>query len=160
MHLPGGDSVTAINGSEGWMSAPHRPMHTMSDSELEEARLDADLQLPLHLRQAFEKLRSETPEKVGDHDCYVLVGETAGQVHARFYFDQQSGLLVRMLQYAATPLGPNPTRIDYADYRQLAGVQVPYRWTVARPAGQFTVQLTNVTPNQPVPEKSFAKPTS
>ena len=50
----------------------------------------------------------------------------------RLYFDQKTGLLVRMVRYADTPVGRNPTEIDYADYRDADGVKIPFRWTLAR----------------------------
>jgi photosynthetic reaction center cytochrome c subunit len=159
IHMPGGDSVTAINGDSGWMAAPHRPVHEMSSGEVDVAKLDANLQLPLQLKQAFEELKAEPAEKLDDRDCYVLVGKVGGLPRARFYFDQQSGLLVRMMQYAQTALGLNPTRIDYSDYRPINGVQIPYRWSVARPAGQFTIQISDVTPNVQVDSWLFSRPT-
>jgi photosynthetic reaction center cytochrome c subunit len=158
IHLPAGDSITAVNNNEGWLAAPRRPVQIMSSGELEGAKLQADLQLPVHLMKTFADLHAAPPEKIGDRDCYVLVGETAGQPRARFYFDQQSGLLVRMVQYAATPLGLNPTRIDYFDYRPVQGVQVPFRWTVARPAGQFSVQIAEASPNVEVGAEIFVRP--
>jgi hypothetical protein len=158
IHLPGGDSITAINGKEGWLAAPRRPLQIMTGAELESTKLPADLQWPLHLKKTFPELHAGLPEKIADHDTYVLVGEASGQPRARFYFDQQSGLLVRMVQYAATPLGLNPTRTDYFDYRPVEGIQFPFGWTVARPAGQFTVRITEVIPNAPIGKEAFVKP--
>ena len=47
----------------------------------------------------------------------------------KFYFDKTSGLLLRMVHYTDTPLGLNPTQVDFADYRAVDGVKTPYRWT-------------------------------
>jgi hypothetical protein len=59
---------------------------------------------------------------------------------------------------AETPLGQNPTQIDYSDYRQLEGVKIPYRWMLARPNGAFTIQVESVQQNVPVDEKLFVMP--
>ena len=158
IELPMGSSVVATDGTEGWLAAPHRPLHVMSAGELEATRLDADLQLPLHLTQLFDALRQLPPEKIHEHDCYVLIGEKSHQPRAQFYFDQQSGLLLRMIQFAPTPLGSNPTRIDYSDFRTVNGIQVPYRWTVAKPAGQYTVQIEQVIPNATIAPEKFNPP--
>lgn len=157
-HLPDGDSLTALDGREGWLSAPHRPVREMPAGEAEGARVDADLQMPLHLQQAFGDLKPARPEKIGDHETYQLTGERGGRPTGRLYFDQQSGLLVRMIRYSDSPLGLNPLRIDYDDYRLVDGVQVPFRWTVARPAGQFTIQASSVEQNIPIDDSKFAKP--
>jgi hypothetical protein len=76
----------------------------------------------------------------------------------QFYFDQQSGLLLRELRYSESPLGLNPTRIDYADYRDVDGVKTPFRWTIARPSGRFTIQLEKVSHNVPIDDAKFVKP--
>ena len=158
MHLPDGDSISGFNGREGWLVAPHRPVRDMPSADFEAARMDADLHLPLHLKQLYGGLRPGRPEKIHDRDVYQLTAESAGQPRVRLYFDQESGLLLRLIRYSDSPLGLNPTRIDYFDYRAVDGVQVPYRWTVARPAGQFTIQLSEIKQNAPLDETKFARP--
>jgi photosynthetic reaction center cytochrome c subunit len=76
----------------------------------------------------------------------------------RMYFDQKTGLLVRLVRYADTPIGRNPTQIDYADYRDADGVKIPFRWTLSRPNGRFTIQVAEVKSNAPVDDSRFAKP--
>jgi hypothetical protein len=76
----------------------------------------------------------------------------------RLYFDDDSGLLVRLVRYAETPLGRNPTQIDYADYRDAGGVKIPYRWTIARPGGRFTIQVNELQQNVAIDDAKFAKP--
>jgi hypothetical protein len=63
-----------------------------------------------------------------------------------------------MVRYADTPLGRNPTQIDYADYREDKGVKVPFRWTVARPEARFTIQIETMQQNVQVDDVSFSKP--
>jgi hypothetical protein len=65
---------------------------------------------------------------------------------------------VRLVRYGETPLGLLPTQIDYADYREAGGVKIPFRWTLARTSGRFTIQLGDVKENAPVDDAKFAKP--
>jgi hypothetical protein len=67
-------------------------------------------------------------------------------------------MLVRLVRYVDSPLGYNPTQIDYADYRVADGVKVPYRWTVARPGNRFTVQVDELKQNVPVDDRKFVAP--
>jgi hypothetical protein len=53
----------------------------------------------------------------------------------------------------------NPTEIDYADYRTVEGVKVPFRWTTARPGNRFTIQMSQIQQNVPVDDTRFVKPT-
>jgi hypothetical protein len=158
MHLPNGDSTTAYNGSVGWLSVPGRPTHWMSQGEAEAARLDADLYFPVRLREIFSDFRLALPEKIEGHDTTVVLAMREGKPPVKLYFDQQSGLLVRMLRYADTPLGLNPSQVDYADYKESAGVRIPYRWTLARPSGRFTIQVQDVQVNVPIDAARFAAP--
>jgi hypothetical protein len=86
------------------------------------------------------------------------VGRREGKTPLRLYFDEQSGLLVRLVRFGETPLGRLPTQIDYADYREVGGVKIPFRWTLARPGGKFTIQISDVKENVPVDDAKFAKP--
>jgi hypothetical protein len=158
MHLPMGDSITAYDGRVGWLGNPGRPPHEMSGGELDGARLDADFYLPVHVRDIFSQLRVERPEKVDDQETYLLRGENPGQPPVRLYLSQQSGLLVRLVRYVETPLGRNPTQIDYADYRDAEGIKVPFRWTIARPGGRFTIQVDQIQQNIPIDDGKFVKP--
>lgn len=157
-HMPGGDSVTAFDGREGWLSFPGRPPHFMQGSEIDAASIDADLHLAAHLKQMFSVMKTDGDEKIDDREVYVVVGERQGKPPIRLYFDEQSGLLLRLVRFGETALGWLPTQIDYGDYRDANGVKVPYRWTLARPNGRFTIQLSELQQNVAVDEAMFAKP--
>ena len=160
-HLPnGGDSVIAFDGRAGWFTMPGRPTRPMQGAELDAAGLDADLHFPLHLRKIFPELRVEYPEKVGDREAYLLVGIREGRPPVKLYFDEQSGLLVRVVRYADSPFGLDPTQVDYADYRNVDGVQLPFRWTLAEPTSSSTIQLQEVRHNIPIDNSHFAQPPS
>ena len=157
MHLANGDSVTAFDGKQGWLSVPGR-VHMMSAAENAAAGMDADLYFPLHVRTLYEKFRVDPGEKIDGHDTYLVVGHSEAQPPLRLYFDKESGLLLRLIRYAETPLGRNPTQIDYAGYRDAKGLRVPFRWTLSRPGNQFTIQVEQLHQNVPVDDAKFAAP--
>jgi photosynthetic reaction center cytochrome c subunit len=157
MHLQGGDSLTGFDGKQGWLSVSSR-VHMMSAAENDAARIDADLYFPAHLRSLFQKFSVDAGEKIEGHDAYLVVGRSEGQPPLRLYFDQQSGLLLRLVRYAETPLGRIPTQIDYADYRDANGVKLPFRWTLARPGNRFTIQVDQLQQNIPVDDEMFVPP--
>jgi photosynthetic reaction center cytochrome c subunit len=159
-HTPDGDSVTAFDGHEGWLGAPKRPAHEMHGSENDAAAMDADLHFAAHLKSMFSDAQVRGTEKIGDHETYVVIGQREGKPPLRLYFDKQSGLLVRLVRYGETPLGQMPTQIDYEDYREAGGVKIPFRWTLARPGGRFTIQVSEVQQNVPVDDSRFARPSA
>jgi photosynthetic reaction center cytochrome c subunit len=157
MHLPNGDSITAFDGKQGWLSNGGHP-HMMSAAENDAVRIDADLYFPTHIKTLYQKFTVAPGEKIDGQDTYLVIGRNEGQPPLRLYFDQQTGLLLRLVRYAETPLGRNPTQIDYADYRDADGVKIPFRWTLARPGNRFTIQVDQVQQNVPVDEAKFTPP--
>lgn len=158
IHLPNGDNVTAYDGTSGWTSGPNRPVREISSVEVASAQAEVDLQLPLHLKQLFNEVKSAAPEKIGDRETYVVAGISSGEVAAKFYFDEDSGYLLRIVRYTKSPLGRNPTEIDYSDYRAQSGLKIPFQWTVARPNSRLTIKIVEAQFNVPVDEAKFARP--
>jgi photosynthetic reaction center cytochrome c subunit len=157
MHLPNGESVTAFDGKQGWLSNAGHP-HMMTAAENDAARIDSDLYFAMHVKNLYKKFTVAPGEKIDGHDTYLVLGRNEGQPPLRLYFDQQTGLLLRLVRYAETALGRNPTQIDYADYRDADGVKIPYRWTLARPGNRFTIQVDQVQQNVPVEDAKFTPP--
>ncbi|HWX93563.1 MAG TPA: c-type cytochrome [Terriglobales bacterium] len=157
LHLPGGDNITAFDGHGGWLGNPGRPSRPMGPSEIDAARLDADLYFPVHVKEIFSELHVASSEKIGGQDLTVVRALRQGKPPVKLYFDK-SGLLVRMVRYGDSALGLNPTQVDYADYRDAGGVKIPYQWTIARPSGRFTIRVDKVEQNVPIDAARFAPP--
>jgi photosynthetic reaction center cytochrome c subunit len=155
-HLPPGDSVVVFNGQSGWTRAPGLSTHEMHGVEIEIARMDADLHFPLHIQQIFPELRVEYPEKVGDREFYVLVA-VRENLSVKLYFDKETGLLARSVRYVESPLGLNPSQVDYSQYREVDGVQIPFRLTLSQPGNSSTIQFEEVQQNIPIDADKFSK---
>ena len=153
-----GDNITAFDGHDGWLQNGGRPPRDMSAAESDAARLDATLLFRSDLKQLFKTFKVVSIKKVDGQDTVKVVARNEGSPRVVFWFDAQSGLVSRLMRYVDTPLGLNPTQIDYADYRTANGVMVPFRWTVARPGGRFTVQIDESQDNVPLDDKTFLKP--
>src|SRR2546430_199182 len=158
IHLPNGDSITGYDGASGWTSAPNRPVREIPSVEVASAKPEVDLQLPLHIKQLFNEVTTAGTPKIGGRESYVVAGINSGEIAAKFYFDKESGYLMRILRYTKSPLGRNPTQIDYADFRTLNGLKVPFQKTIARPNSRLTVQIEHAEFNAPVDETKFARP--
>ncbi|HQU34599.1 MAG TPA: c-type cytochrome [Thermoanaerobaculaceae bacterium] len=157
MKTPRGAMITAYDGSRGWLTGRKGPQ-PMSASESEAARLDADLHFPLHVKQLFTAFAVRPSEKIDGRDAVLLLARNEDKPPLKLYFDAQTGLLLREERYADTALGYLPTQIDYADYRDVDGVKVAFRWTLARPGGRFTVQVDSTQQNVPIDDAKFAMP--
>ena len=160
IHTLDGDSTATFDGRAGWLAAPHRPVPVLplSGGELDGAKVDAQLSFPAQIKQAFGGWRAGAVTTINDRPAQVLEGTSTGGTLAKLYFDRESGLLVRLVRFAPSKVGRMPTQIDYADYRDVAGVKLPFRWTVTWLSGVDTFELTEVQPNVAIDAKVFAKP--
>jgi outer membrane lipoprotein-sorting protein len=162
VHTPNGDSTTTYDGRNGWTAAPPTdrpvPLLALSGDDLDGAKLDAELCFPTRLKQVLTEWRVGPPDKIDNRAVVVVQGRSATRSPVRLFFDKESGLLVRLVRYTDSPVGLNPTQIDYADYREVAGVKMPFRWTVTWLDGRSSIELTEVQPNVPLDAAKFARP--
>jgi photosynthetic reaction center cytochrome c subunit len=154
---PRGESVTAFDGTSGWLGGGGRPPHDMSAAENRAARLEADMLFPADVRDLFLDVRTAPPVTIDGKDAIHVVATNEGDPPVELFFDPASGLLLREIRYVQTPLGRMPTQVDFADYRDADGVKIPFRWTIARPGGRFTIQIDETKQNVPVDDARFRK---
>ena len=120
-------------------------------------KLDAELSFPARIKQSLGNWRVGAPTTIDDRDVQVVQGSSGGTL-ATLYFDAASGLLVRLVRYADSRVGRLPTQFDYADYRDVAGVKMPFKWKMTWLDGFEDVTLTDIQPNVAIDAGKFAKP--
>ena len=121
-------------------------------------KLDSDLAFPSGLKQALTELRTGFPTTTIDDREVQVVQAMAGASRVKLFFDKQTGLLTRVVRYSKTIVGPVPTQIDYSDYREVAGVKLPFQWRLTWTDGQSMFSLDDLQPNVAIDPAKFAKP--
>jgi hypothetical protein len=135
------------------------PVVSLTAGELAGARLDAALSFPAQIKQLLKGWRTGFPSvAIDDHDVEVVQGDNDDGTPVRLYFDKQSGLLLRQFRFTNTVVGFNPVQIDYADYRDVAGVKFPFKLTTTWTDGQTIIEFQQVRTNVPVDNDKFVKP--
>src|SRR6267378_7631518 len=155
-----GVSVRTYDGRTGWIATPLAvvPKYELAGSERDGARLDAMLSFPTQIKQALTNLRVGPPSTIGDQDVTVLQGNGPNGTLATLYFDDASGLLVRMVRHGRSPIGRVPTQVDYSDYRDVGGIKFPFRWTFAWLDGRDNFEFSDVKLNVPIDAATFGEP--
>ena len=174
-----GDTTRTYNGHAGWLRTPLNVLgeYELSGGELDGARLDAEMSFPGRIRQILTKLRVGLPttisdlpapssqeskeENVGigqDRLVDVVQGNGPRDMLVTLYFDHESGLLLRVVRYAKSPIGRVPTMIDYSDYRDVDGIKMPFRMTFAWLNGRDAIRLTEIKTNVVIDPAVFGKP--
>jgi len=159
IHMPEGDSRRVFNGRNGWWAGPDgpAPVETLTSGNLDRYRLEAMVAFPAGIKQAFSGWKVGRTA-IDDRPVQIVQGTNAGLLPVNLYFDSKSGLLVRLVRWNQTPVGPVPTEINYDDYRDVAGVKMPFSWTVSQTYMQMTIKLSAIQANAPVDAAVFAEP--
>ena len=161
-HLPAGDSRWLVTREGGWIAGPSTdrpiPVMAITGQELEGVQFEAAVLFPARIPQALRNLRVGVPALIGGREMQVVQGETAGGAVVTLCFDAETGLLARLVRHGASPVGRLITRVDYSDYRDVAGVKVPFGWTVSWLSGRTVYTLADVQANAPIDAGRFAAP--
>jgi hypothetical protein len=174
-----GDQIRTYDGRIGWVRTPLNVLgeFQLSGGDLDGARLDAQLSFPGQIKQVLTNLKTGPPATIADlpapssqsslqsdvtlgqsHDVDVVQGNGPRGLLVTLYFDRKTGLLLRELRYGNSPIGRVPTQIDFADYRDVNGIKLPFRITYAWLDGRDSIVLNEIKTNVPVSEAKFGRP--
>jgi len=159
VRAPDAENVKTFDGRKAWVSEGWRPLPLMelTGGNLEGARIEALTLFPVTIKDSFTGWQVGTAT-IDDKPVQVLQGRSAGQpLPVNFYFDE-SGLLVRTLRWNRTLVGTVPTQTDFSDYRDVAGVKMPFKIVITWTDGQNTIALNQIQPNVPIDAARFATP--
>jgi photosynthetic reaction center cytochrome c subunit len=161
-NLAGGELIDTYDGREAWIVQPPQltpvPLLERTGGEIDAAKLTAALSFPGQIKKLLTQWRVGSPAVIDDRDLTMVQGTLNGKFPVNLYFDDESGLLARTVTYADSPVGLAPMQVDYADYRELAGVKVPYKMIVTWLDGRSTIQLSEVQANVGIDASKFARP--
>jgi photosynthetic reaction center cytochrome c subunit len=174
-----GDQIRTYDGNAGWVRTPLNVLgeFQLRGGDLDGARFDAQLSFPGQIKQILTNLKTGPPTSIADvgapasqsslqqdvalgqtHVVDVVQGVGPRGLLVTLYFDRQSGLLLRELRFGSSPIGRVPTQIDFADYRDVNGIKLPFRLTYAWLNGRDSIVLNEIQTNVPVDESKFGRP--
>jgi photosynthetic reaction center cytochrome c subunit len=161
-HARSGDTKWIFDGGFAWIAAPETdkpvPVLAITGPELDGVKLESELFFPARIKQALQNWRVGFSTVINDRDVKVVQGTTANGGTATLCFDAETGLLTRLVRFSDSPVGRVVTRVDYSDYREVAGVKMPFKWVVTWLDGRSTYELTSIEPNIAIDASRFARP--
>jgi len=161
VHAQEGDMSRSFDGTTGYFLLPLTVVeeYPWTGGALEGAKLDAEMAFPAGIKSYLTAWRVGYSQTVNGHDSRVIQGTGQSGLVATFYFDKESGLLVRMQRYFNSPVGRVPTQLDFDDYREVAGVKMPFKYSYSWLSGRDEFTITDVQPNVTIDPVKFGKPT-
>jgi hypothetical protein len=158
---PQGAVTQAMSGDKGWIKTP-KETRELRPNEISRFRGIAQTFDIVQVKEAAASMKVEGREKVGDRDAFVLLSPVDERRTQRFYFDAQTGLLLRVVTYMNTSLGAIPSQVDFEDYRDVEGVKLPFtvRQTSVDARNDSTRKFDEVKANVPANDAEFNQPAS
>jgi hypothetical protein len=136
---PDGTSSQGLDGEIGWITTNNGVLR-LSGADLARLRRIAMRYRPIKERPA--NLHVVGIERVADRDVYVATARIDPITTRTLYFDVVTGLLRREMTTTETMLLPLQEQVDYDDYRDVSGVQLPFRVHTSDGAPYDTVTRT------------------
>ena len=158
VRMPEGEGIKTFDGMNAWAAEGWRPapLLALTGGNREGAELEALLGFPAQLRGAFSQWQVSST-LIDDRPVQILQGFNEGELPVNLYFNE-AGLLMRVMRWNRTSVGIVPTQFDLTDYRDVAGVQMPFHILVTWTDGQNTYELKDVQPNVAIDASRFARP--
>ncbi|HUK32797.1 MAG TPA: photosynthetic reaction center cytochrome c subunit family protein [Vicinamibacterales bacterium] len=160
VHQQEGDVVRAFDGMSGWWQLPLTvtPQYPLTATLLEGQRFDATMAFPWKIRTFFNNWRVSFGQTIDGTDVDVIQGSLPSGMIGTLYFDKKTGLLKRYIRYANTMVGRIPTQVDYDDYRDVAGVKMPFKFSYAWVSERDDWTMTGYEANVNIDNAKFGRP--
>ena len=159
LSLPQAVVMGGYNGTTAWMKTP-RGLRELSGADLTQAKRNADFFRLFDLKKLSEKMKVSGKEKIGEREVYVVEAQLAPNMIEKWYFDTQTGLLLRDQLLTDTIIFWLPEQLDYDDYREVDGIKMPFtiRQSYVDPWVGWTRKFSEIKINAPVDESQFNMP--
>ena len=154
---PAGTTSQGMDGDAAWVATNDR-VQQLAGPDI--ARLRRIAMRYRALKERPANLQVVGVERVGDRDAYVATAKTDTITTLTLYFDVVTGLLRREATTTETVLLPLQEQVDYDDYRDVDGVQLPFlvRTSEGAPYGNVTRTFLQIRRNVPVDDALFRSP--
>ncbi|MEQ1948659.1 MAG: photosynthetic reaction center cytochrome c subunit family protein [Bryobacteraceae bacterium] len=161
-NVAGGDVQDVTDGKDAWVKSHDllTPLPTMdrSGGEINITKAGAALMFPAQMKTLMSQWRVAPPATLNDIDYTVVQGSMDGKVPFNFYFNDETGLLERVVSFADSVLGYGATQVDYSDYRTVGNIKVPHKIILTWLDNKAILELTELQPNAKIDPKVFAHP--
>ncbi len=161
LEVPGIGAINeGFDGKMGWEWNSQEGVQEMTGTSLAARRRNAQFYRWLRMRELFAKLEVSGTEKVGDRTTYVLEATPQEGYAEKFYFDTETGLLLRRDYRLDGPDGVIAFEMYYEEYRVVDGLKLPFTLRRVGPENVLLLKFTEIKHNVELDDARFAKPVS
>ena len=155
---PEATTSQGLAGDLAWAATNAGVQRLASPADLARMRRIAMRYRPV--KEQPQNLRVVGTARVDDHDAYVLQARLDSVTTQTSFFDAVTGLLRREVTTTETLLLPLMEQVDYDEYRDVNGVQMPFRVRISdgAPYSTTTRTILEIRRGVPVSDTLFRPP--
>jgi photosynthetic reaction center cytochrome c subunit len=157
---PSYSSWAGFDGQRAWSQDSLKSYWgILNTPQRNEIMRDAELYPGSRIKSQYSNVKVSRREKIDGKDAYVIEGTSPEKTREEFFFDAQTGLLLRRHILEQTVFGGFQVQADFDDYRDVGGVKMAFvvRWT--SPGGAWgtrtSTKILDVKLNQPIDDQKF-----
>jgi outer membrane lipoprotein-sorting protein len=147
-----------FDGKVGWSKDPQSGLREKTGAELAAAKLDAEFFKPIKIKQLYPKLVVKGKDKVNDKEVYVIEATPADSTMETWYFDTQTGFMVRQDAEREGPQGKQAIQVFLDNYKEVDGIKLPFNLHQVTPQFTIDIKIQDVKHNVPIDDAKFNKP--
>jgi len=153
--LPDGSRLTRVIDAKGGWVRDKDGVRDLTSQQFDAIRQSSRPFEPFHTSSMAKDARVSDSEKIGERNAWVV--KTA---NARFWFDAETGFLLRRVLYFDSPIGRIPEQTDFDDYRDVGGFKLPFlvRGMLVDPYLGGTRQAESIEVGIAIAPSDFEKP--
>jgi zinc protease len=157
---PMGEMTMVFSPAASFMTSPMGSQDmpaSQSEEALNEIKRDPFV-VAQHADDPKYTFSAGASEKIGEVEAKILDVYADG-AEVRWFVDPQTGRILRAAWKSVGPAGPGDVVADYADWKPVAGLTLPFKVTRTRSGEkEASVELKDVEINPSVDPKLFEKP--
>lgn len=149
---------SGTDGVIAWENSAIMGPKIRSGLELRYHIRDALFNLPIHWRKVYRSAETVAAEKVEGVDCYrILMTPHEGKPET-WYFDQETGYLVKMFKSSLTTMGEVNGEFVFRDYKDMDGLMMPVTQIQKAAQQEIIMKIDAVKPNIKMSKDRFTPP--
>jgi hypothetical protein len=159
MEIPGiGRIEQVFDGQTAWEVNPLQGPRIIEGEEKSAMKHASTFALITSWREQYKEVKTLGPDTVNGSPVWkVEMTPREGQPET-FYFDKETGLLVRMSATIASPLGDIPADMTISDYRLVDGIQTPFTMIQSAMGQIISMRFDKIVYNGPITDNRFEPP--
>lgn len=146
------------HGADTWSEDPISGKRKLEGREAEQAAWGASVSLLVEHSRFFESAVLGETRKDGETEVVDILFTTPGGAEVTVSLDTETNLPFSQSFKQASPMGDTPVTTYFEDYREVAGIQTPFRTRTSLSIVEAVTTTETWEPNVPVDDSKFVPP--